>query len=355
MSWTRLLLPLLVVAGAPAPAAAQEVIPDRVTCGDCRLDLTEVRRLGDRLDDVLYDAVMPWLVEDEAGRVWIPNFGGSTGAMIQVYSPDGSYVDFGREGQGPGEFRMTNLLACIEDRILHLDMDRFSIIDPSRDEMQYAFRNPGVGDQGATNAIQLSDSLVWIASPSRHPDYLGYPIVVLDVVNGEIVHAYGKEVEHYDRDVERSLRRYLVRLDVGRIASVGWSAYEIRIRASDGRLLRHFVRDAPWFRPGAPPEEIHIGAAVAIDPHTLAVFINQRDPDAPVVVEGPDDRTASEKWNAIIEVIDLRQGQVLARVRRPHFVLGTTCPTNRVAFRALDARLPVDHLRLYDLELTGRR
>ncbi len=346
-----LILGVLAGLAAPGSAAAQEIIPDAETCPECTLEFREVRRLGDQPGQELYADIHRWLVEDDSGRTWVPNVGQGSGHVIQVYDEDGRYVDFERRGDGPGEFRMVNMLVCTSRGILLFDRSTVNLIDPQAWTSTFVLRDDEIGyHQRAMNGLEVADGHIWLASPLRHPDYLGFPIVTLDLEEGRYGPAFGKEVEHYDRAVERHLSRYLVALDGQRVATVGEWAYEVRIRALNGRALRHFVRDAPWFRPvGENDPMVLVSAVKALDPHTLAVFILERDPEAPPAVEEGDRRSTDEEWNAIVEVLDLRQGRVLKRLRMPEPVVATVCPTGRVVTSALAPGLGIDHLRLYEV------
>ncbi len=100
----------LVVAG-PAPVAAQEQVmnPASTAKGSETIELKELWRVGGWDDEDTLFGVITDIITDDEGNFYMLD---SQLLEVQVYSPDGEYLrTIGREGEGPGEFRLAfNLL-----------------------------------------------------------------------------------------------------------------------------------------------------------------------------------------------------------------------------------------------------
>lgn len=329
------------------------MIPDRVTCEGCEVQLEEVQRFGDRAGEELFGLPSRWIAGDRSGAVWIGSH--RVRRAIQIYGPGRAYRELERPGDGPGEFRSVSLLSCFDNGLLMLTGDgRFQEIDPDRMTLSHLSRVPDIGRALPTSMLQVADSIVWISSPSRSPRLLGAPILEVNPFAGTVVRPLGRSVDHFDSMVERHATRVLTRLPDDRILAAAEYSYGLEVYDRSGDLVASFERVASWF----PPQmEAEIRAAVTsvlvLDSRRIVVFVMVRDPAVPPALpEQPDDLTAAERWNTVIEVLEVVDRAVLARAEVPQLVLGPVCPGNRLA--ALEPGGIVDHLVLFTLLFDGR-
>lgn len=178
-TWRYLLLLILVVA-ACAQSSDGSAVATRDSAGvtitenrapDHPLELT-VSRISDLIPPDSALSVVPWGVaaDPASGRVYIADW---RGTRVAAFDSAGSFVaDYGREGDGPGEFRSPAAVAMASDgALVAWDTGRRILSRWSSDGELLGERRPEVAYWGPGFAVG-DDRLVTVTS-ERDPDGMG--------------------------------------------------------------------------------------------------------------------------------------------------------------------------------------
>jgi hypothetical protein len=315
-----------------ATARAQQVIPDRVACRGCEIAVTPVVTLQTDGADAYLSGPPSSVVRDGMGRYWLTRRGGD---IPVVFDAAGRVIgSIGRAGGGPGEFRSAfNAMPLPGDSVILFDatLSRATVVGP---------------DLSAGRSISLP----------IHPG----PIAVVSWPDSVVMNSYGGGPAAAARSLHMlqfsgSTARQLYSFgDAGGAHPAGqpafaiatrvvaapttrgfWSAELLRYSISEwtraGEPLRTLVRTPEWF-PG--PSSYSIGTpttppspavdAIRANGDTLwvavrvpradwkAAWSGYRSPGRGEVgsrgAPGPTDL-----YRTVVEVIDTRRGEVVAR------------------------------------------
>lgn len=172
----------LALFGVAKPSSAQEAARwnDFGPCGDgaAELALHEVVRLGDAEGDgmierdgvgVLYGEELGYFVLDGDAR-------------FKIFNDDGRFVRaVGRDGEGPGEFAVVTSVAVVGGQIVALDAGRRSWQVFDLDGEFVAQRNFGFP---SAHFVPVGGGRVVAAGMDRRPDFVGYPLHLVDLAEG---------------------------------------------------------------------------------------------------------------------------------------------------------------------------
>lgn len=300
-----------------------QVVPD---CRGCERTLTEVVRLGD-IDGPGAIGSAAWVTRMSDGRWALTDYQDPT---IKIYSPGGSYSrQFGRRGQGPGEFHLPAQVwtdSAGDLQVMDLDLLRRTVMSPSGEPIR---------------TVQLDAGFTTLAAYDDGRMVTG---ALLPVAGGElallhVVAADGRRVRSLGTLLSAASARTTSTFRV--LAASGDTAvwvglpdrYELQLYSLDGRLLRTVRRQTAIFRPhdgriartpedGAPRPRI---ADIQEQPSgDLWVLLQVPDPDwQEAFVDGVDPYGRPRKVvgdrgrhrDGILEVLDLRAGTVTSRAR----------------------------------------
>ncbi len=284
------------------------------------------------------------------------------GDAPQAFDANGHFIrSLGRKGSGPGEFVASDAFAAGPG-------DSIAVYDGGTRRIQLFDSNLRFGrslslPQGIVNGgvLWLADREMFaVSGPRASPEDISYTI-----------HFYGRDGVHRRSIAESSipmvppsngseLYRLLQPLPNGDVLSVSFEgAYTIEIWNIDtGKLRQRWVRDSPWFEVKAGPFKSRIVSAQVDSTGLLWTLISNPSPDwekgvsSRVIGSGLHTETLYKITNrdliadAVIEVIDVRRGELVARARfdklypalLQHGLLAGESPTG-VGFDLFDIRL----------------
>jgi hypothetical protein len=167
---------------------------------------------------------------------------------VKFFAHDGSYLrSFGREGQGPGEFRTINALAVLPGdsvEIYDLGNGRFTLVGP---DFALGRISPPVGLMAPFIGRAPDGSRV-VNALSPYPDRLGYPLHWLGPDLGHET-SLGADFSPGSRVDLEAWRRPMAEPTSRSV----WVAHQPRYRLEEwdrnGELLRVLERHVTWFVP----------------------------------------------------------------------------------------------------------
>jgi len=226
--------------------------------GHTTVDLVEQWRLGGADGDEIFGVITKVLTDDE-GNLYVLD---SQLSEISVYDPQGNLLrTMGREGEGPGEFRMAQDMFFLDDgriavlqvfpgRIPTLTKDGEPGEDypiPTADGGGQAILRQGGGSLGGPVAISLGLNNFDQATGSFTQNRM---IVIAQ--DGEILHTlhseprsiqFGGAVVMKEKQWDSFDRVWGVTPDHRIYANVGWDDYSLKIWNDQGELERIIERD----------------------------------------------------------------------------------------------------------------
>ena len=313
-------LPLILI-GASAQSAAQDVArwEDFEPCGDADAELVlhEVMRLGDAEGDGMIESDVTNLSWSEEVGYFV---GDGRGSWFKVFDHDGRFVrKVGRSGEGPGEFGHVAAVRVVENRIVALDASRrqwqlFDLDGEFLDQRDFGF--------SAALFEPVGGALVVVAVMDRRPEFVGYPLHLVDIGEGAPSMHFGAEEPANWKATDPWARSVVV--GPGSRAGTVWGGKAgiptAQEWSADGEALRRIEGELPWF----PRLARHP------DPRRM-------EPDGPLfgaLMGDADDRL----WMQTL-VSDARWRETMAE--------GTAAPGGEVFVP------PEDHHKLVDLRLDG--
>ena len=318
------------VAGSllhPAVGGAQvrRLIPGEPTCAECSVALEPITSLADVGTPASFSDYIS--IMRGADGQWIV-ISPIASHQMSVFAPSGAFLRIvGRQGAGPGEYRLA-LPAGVDERgMLHV-LDplnaRYTVLSPDF--------TPHVETQLAilrvSSTLLLKSGELVVNAVQRTPQHAGLPLHVLSQRGW--VRSFGRGNVSYRSDSEQVLRRVLAP-DTGRTFWASHtSAYVIERWSVDGELLAVYSVDAEWFKPwhrrqgpsDVLPAEPTVSGIWPLGEDRVLVIIHIGDasfrPLAPA--GGSGHRTLSGDdahriMDTIVDVIDLRRGVVIVRQR----------------------------------------
>jgi hypothetical protein len=304
------------------------VLGDVSSCAQCGISVTRVASLGKQSDPELFTAY-PSVQHDTHGRFLVSATIRSS--TIQVYAADGRWTEsWGRQGSGPGEFRaITDLVLFEGDSLLVIDAGarRATVLETHG---RYSRSFPLLLSVTQIGRLHKGD---WLASgPMYDPERIGYPLHHL-APDGSIRRSFGGEDTVVAGRPSAAQRAIAVAPDgvwtcrPGRYVLEKWSL--------DGRLLSVLDRRAAWF-PHRENEVPRNNWITPIVPRVRDIHLDDRGilwvmgvvpkdgwKPSPDNMNLPIAREALN-YDAFVEAIDVRLGQLLASARLPWSASGFT-------------------------------
>jgi len=316
MTTLRRICVLLVLA--PLQGVAQTVsIPDQPQCDLCELTLSPVLTLGNANSDIPYD--VPVAASVTNNRLFLTMR--ADPAQVFVFDLEGNYIaKFGRNGAGPGEYRIIEHIISDNNLLYILDrpLQRATVLDANF-EVRQVFRLP----VRPLRALLFSSDQLILNAIVPTADLVGMPLHTVDTT-GAIAASFGETETPFSLRSPLSAVRNLAKLPSD---SVFWSAHRDRFQidafTASGKLVRSVVRVAPWlpiYEAAAEPPIASVADITFDEAGLLWVLITARQEnwrsalDAAQANRDPAG-VNSKVWDSIIEVIDLNSGAVLARKR----------------------------------------
>lgn len=294
----------------------------------CDVQLVPVLTLGPQTPDgrpvVLSES--PLVYQDEEGRYYV---GDRSSSEVFVYSVEGRFVgEFGRQGEGPGEFRgFQGVIDLPGDTILAVDwsLARLSTFGP---DWRYV-RSVATEVEFAGDMLRIGELL--IVNPSRRFQRFGRsPIQAIDT-GGTVVHGFGPPAVE-DREHPFATLRALAPYTDDAFWAAHRDRYRIEMWGIDGRLRRVLERSIPEFPDKRNPEcstnwvpSPFLGGIQIGGGGELLVMLTMgdrkwRDGAEVVGVESGCPAFSATDYDLVhdtwIEVWDLDSGQVTARAVR---------------------------------------
>ncbi len=305
--------------------AAQEVrhVPDAPTCRDCEVALSILTRLGatDGPGMIDWRGGLTIATVDSRGRIYLMGF---FATALKVYDASGRYeTTIGRKGDGPGEFRgIMGSVVGPADSLFVFDRlaMRMSVFGPD-----HAFGRSSPIDVEPAGYQPLIASWdpehFYITADMRTAELIGWPVHRVNRM-GSRVCSFGSTTGDYSPSDSRGGTRILA--DTGESGTL-WSGvreeYVIERVSPCGRgALEIIRRDADWF---PSPEYVDTDHGERKPPPLVANLLQDHDrlwvlawvpdPKWKEAGAGPEDKY--RRYDSVIEVIDLREGRVIARSR----------------------------------------
>jgi len=298
-------------------------ISSEPSCGGCSIDLEHVASLG-----LTSDPVSPMLSSlvavDSEGRFFVaPTF---SPGEIAMYSPGGEFIaTFGRPGHGPGEFNdFTRLRVGPGDTVHVFDLNRHSKLAPDLE----AFVSLQSLPVPPSDLVFLPEGRMIVSYMLLAADGRSHPLHLLNS-HGDILRSFGGDSVGPAAEQRYAMLRRLALASGNRIWVAHFNEYRIELWDANGSHYLTVVRNADWFRPwdGIPirGEILHekprprLTSVWEDTQGRLWTVINVADRNwkalgrhGPVPVGSVD---LSRFWDTIIEVLDVRQGRLIARAR----------------------------------------
>ena len=319
-----------------ATSAAQD------PCAGCRITLAPLVTVGDSAGDGVLFGHPSSVTVDRRGRVVVADMWGST-PQVLMFAAGRFLRRVGRPGEGPGEFRMP--------RVLLSAGDSFAILDPGLRRATW-FGADGQSQRSrpfppSRNALLLANGAVVIEPAVRDP--LSRDPALLRVLGSGATEAV---LEPGARAGCRSMSACVAR--DGRALAVGavgnwWSVrthheYRVEERNGTGAIVRTLRPSSAWFAPydtleqqqrGRAPQSQIVG--VWNNPNGYLWIVGRtadaewrraewepgprgEGPVRPIPVD------ASQLYDGILEVLDVRTGTVVAQAREPEPFDGVAGP-----------------------------
>jgi hypothetical protein len=324
---------------------AQSQVLDQPMCLRCSISVQDdvlLRPEGE--DEGSFPDVPSSMAVDSRGRLYFALQ--SPGELPLVFAPSGRFIQrLGREGDGPGEYRMAR-------RILVLPGDTLAIVDVG--SRRISLLSPGYRYLrakrlvGKTNTVQFirPNQLVTNAEISS-AQAIGFPLHRLGD-DGAVINSFGSDHSELRPNDIYALLRHLILEDNRHLWSVT-AFYNYRIEAWDstGRLRATLNRKADWFipykdvlnaTPSIPPSPT-IRSAWIDNQNRLWVLTVIADRNwrrglgQSRRVEGTEVwgvLNSDQVYDTVVDVIDLRERRLIASQRLdPLYSLGAA--PNRIA------------------------
>lgn len=337
----RLLLwSVLPLASTTTVAAGQKRLEIRSTpaCGTCRIELTKAAVLGADERELTFDTRRPLAIAaDSRGRIIA---GPIETRGFAVFDSTGRLLRrVGREGSGPGEYRrIWNIVVGPGDSVFvgEVTERRLTVYSPSL-EVARTRTFPLMHD----DIVALPDGRMILATVDDSPLRAGLPLHLM-TPEGAHGKSFGVDNPTYDEWSRSHFWRRLAMAAGGGFWTAPLVRYELELWTDRLERAVTLVRSAPWFPPLATPypsgrqsDEVRpvpeIRDLVQDREGLLWVIIavadenwRQTRPAAGAPVERGLLSLAQRapNYDTIVEVIDPRNGQLLASIRRPESFFG---------------------------------
>jgi hypothetical protein len=336
------------IAPRDAQGFQKEVKLGEPSCKSCELVPRLIRRLLEPEEAPLRSSSYK-VMEDRRGRILM--YDGESPVII-VFDSLGKYErTIGRKGRGPGEFlRITTAIVDRADSVHVFDQDaqRYSVLDPA---FRFVRSRPMEFEPEFSGVITSQGPV--INGIAQTGDRAGYP---LHLMTRSGVKSFGSETRGRTTEITHALRRSVTIESDSTLWVAHTNHYEIELWSTSGKLLRRLTREPSWFpatsrgwdgKTEPPPYCIDIQKVG--DQLWLMCMVSDRNWKAAIQKLSsqrrgqPHDR--SEMFDAVIEVIDTKTGQLLASQRFDRVFEGFGTRPGSV----ISAGVTEDGLRFIDL------
>jgi hypothetical protein len=299
------------------------IVDDSNPCTDCRIRLERIASIGNEGAGYVGE---PWAVQLWQG-MWAVTHLAKPGS-ISLYSRNGDFLkDVGRRGEGPGEYKMAGRTAVRGDTLFVFDPDLQRVTYYTSTDKHAGSFKVGVRDARAMEV--LKDGRILFTGRVRTTASVGYPLHVTS--RNSSVRSFGAVKPIVDPARPHAHLRASSMMPDGSILTARFTEYLLEQWDSNGRKIAEWRRNVPWFSPHGkggirsptePPNPLI--DAVYVDDNMLAwVMLGVPDKNwkAAVrqkgVLQGRTIYEASnnEYMDALIEVIDLKTGKLIARMQ----------------------------------------
>jgi hypothetical protein len=319
----------------PATTLSRETtIPDEIGCPACRILLEPTEVIGSSADADLF-SLQSEVQIDGTGNVLLTDARSYPGHLLFRAAGSSEWKILGRLGRGPGELHFPGR-AWTSPEGLHVadnTTQRETVFAPDG-----SFINSYPLPAAPSQVVRLTTGEVVHASIVRTPGAIGYPLHVLDA-NREIVRSFGTDTAMLLPGARILGSRVIAPAREGGIWSARPNAYIIERWDASGAKGSTVVRDARWFQSWVTPRSHYTHE----NPTPRTVGLHEDDKGRLWVITytaPPDHRPAyDQNWHGevteddtrrvidtIIEVIDPRSGQLLARERYDDVLLPQVGP-----------------------------
>jgi hypothetical protein len=236
-----------------------ETIPERVSCRDCRIDIQPVLTIGDTTDAGMLTGRPTGVLVDGRGRYWI----NVLDAFPMIHEPATRTTrQFGRPGDGPGEYRNPFILAVLPgDSVLVSDRFNLHVVAPDLTITRTGQRNPG---ERPPRVLRWPNLLVGALSDHDRQTRRVRTVVVLYDVAGEtfVLRDTVMTTSYVDggnpAEWASSLRLVGLASDTGGFWISDLNTYRLVRYSSSGEPQDSFRRKPRWF-PGG--QSLRFGSA----------------------------------------------------------------------------------------------
>ncbi len=317
----------LLEAFQPIPAVPQDTVPVRnpPTCEGCQVVLEHVVTLGEREGPGRVGRPSAMAV-DSSGRYYVAHGdGGFAATRIWVFDKDGAFLrTIGRDGDGPGEYRLISRIDCLAgDTLVVFDtrLRRRTTLAP--DDSVIATQPYQVS--GFMNSSFLLDGRMVVNEHQRTPAGAGYPLQVVDR-EGQIVRPLGSVRPEYRLGEPYKYQRPTsVGADGATVWTIGRGDYLMELWDTTGNRLAALQREVEWFEPyvlgrditpNGPPPLPAVGLFSADGAGRLWVAVRvPSDNWRAVMLADPDWEynwgTVQKMRDWILEVVDAGTGDLI--------------------------------------------
>jgi hypothetical protein len=253
--WKGQFMPVFLLSFGLSPfglmaqrVAERTVISGEASCGTCRIQLEHVARLGGDPQGYLINPLAR-VSKDSRGRWFV--FGAVTPYQVNVFGFDGAFLQsFGRDGQGPGEFRVAVTLNEYPKDILNVwdwgngRISRFTADFDYIDQLRLAIL--------PINHLFTTEGQLVINA--AHFDGSGEALPLHFIgSDGRIISSFGTEEPPYPKHPGDHAIRVIAPGRTEGIWAGTLARYELCHWNREGKLTHRVEREVSWFRPHSDP------------------------------------------------------------------------------------------------------
>ncbi len=323
---------LVALSLTGAVATAQPVsrtIPTSPVCSRCTLLFDHLLDIGDADGPGIVESERSQVVVDSRGRFFLFQ---RYGASLKVFDQRGRYLStIGRKGGGPGEFEEIAVVRITRGDSIHVLDNKLSRVSVFGPDLSFV-RSAPLALRPQTQAVVLDDGRMVLALDARGRSQIGFPLHLLDI-SGRTVRSFGSETGLFRPDIPELVLRVIGR---HREADHLWAAHEgaYNVERWDSRtfaMTERLTRQVSWFpnrerpqqrpwNPATDPPQTRIASVYhdASDRLWVGVSIADRRWRTAIRAVAQDHAEIvdlTRYTDAVIDVIDLRDGMLIASMR----------------------------------------
>ena len=355
--------PLLMglLADTSLGAQTSRTIPSTPACNSCSIEVRRIASLGNDSDPASARRFHVGVSRDSRGRYYVAPMADL--AFIAVFDSTGRFLkQLGRRGKGPGEYQYV-MMAHVgpNDSLYVLDEfnKRLTVLTPDHSVARIV---PVRGT--LTHGFPLPDGRFVAAGRFLTPERLGLPLHLLDSTG--VVRSFGATDPSVRSNEFQAQLRQIALARKGGVWSARMDRYEVERWTLDGERVSHLAREAAWFpawteysvrppdiaRPKPMLRAIWEDGEGRLWTVTEVAKDNWRAmrPDPGGEAKIPPLDVYERTTEAMIEVLDVERGQVIASTRVPAYIRGMVSPGVLHALRSTpegDTRVDIWQVTLH--------